>query len=45
MNGMSYQLRTFTLPASNSGTSQLKWDMAFLTDAEFKKKYGTAKSV
>jgi hypothetical protein len=39
MNGMSYLQKTFTFPASNGGTSQWKWDLIFLTDVEFQKKY------
>jgi hypothetical protein len=39
MNGMSYLMPSFTLPACNKNTSQLKWDLAFMTKADFMAKY------
>jgi hypothetical protein len=39
MNGCSYVLPKFTLPASNNA-SQIKWDLAFLTKEEFIAKHG-----
>jgi hypothetical protein len=35
---MRYLARTFTLPASEH-TSEMQWDLAFLSAKEFKKKY------
>lgn len=38
---MKYVQRTFTLPASSGHTtSQVRWDLAFLSVREFKSKYG-----
>ena len=42
MNGCQYNQRTFTLPASEK-TSQVKWDMCFLSLKEFLAKYGYEK--
>lgn len=38
MNGMQYMRPKFTLPASNK-TSEMKWDLAFMTKEDFMKKY------
>lgn len=38
MNGMQYMRPKFTLPASVK-TSEMKWDLAFLTKEEFMAKY------
>jgi hypothetical protein len=37
---MKYTAKTFTLPASSNWTSQIKWDRAFLPEADFLAKYG-----
>lgn len=39
MNGMQYMRPKFTLPASDK-TSDVKWDLAFLTKEEFIAKHG-----
>ena len=36
---MKYAEKSFTLPASNVGTSQINWDRAFLSTEEFAAKY------
>ena len=38
MNGSSYKLPRFTLPASNNAT-QISWDLAMLDKFEFRKRY------
>lgn len=38
MNGCQYMRPTFTLPASTK-TSDIKWDLSFLSKSEFTKKY------
>lgn len=38
MNGCQYLRPTFTLPAS-ANTSNIQWDLSFLTEKEFSKKY------
>jgi hypothetical protein len=44
MNGMQYVQRTFTLPASSGkSTSQVKWDLAFLGEEEFRQVHGLRK--
>lgn len=41
MNGMQYLKPSFTLPTSSGrSTSEIKWDLAFLSAEEFSKKYG-----
>jgi hypothetical protein len=39
---MLYTRRTFSCPASNNA-SQRQWDLAFLSDEDYKKKYGETK--
>lgn len=39
MNGCQYLRPTFTLPASNK-TSDIQWDLSFLSKNDFIKKYG-----
>ena len=37
---MLYQQRSFTLPATNPGTSQKEWDRAFMSSDSFFATYG-----
>ena len=37
---MKYLARKFTLPAANTKTTGLNWDLAFLTRDEFIERYG-----
>lgn len=42
---MNYLRKTFTLPASSgSTTSDLNWDLAFLSQDQFREKYGLSYS-
>jgi hypothetical protein len=41
MNGTQYQMKRFSAPASHN-TSQMTWDLAFLTKRQFIAKHGEA---
>ena len=40
---MKYENKTFTLPVGSNRVDQQRWDHAFLSDAEYLKKYGKKK--
>lgn len=44
MNGCQYMRPTFTLPASTK-TSDIKWDLSFLTPLKFQAKYDVSAKI
>ena len=40
---MKYMMKSFTCPTVNKGVSDDYWDRIFMSDTEFKEKYGQSK--